>query len=98
MAPVCQRLRKLLGKKRKQAGGNSDVQEEHSGCSSANPDLDSRSPSNREDSPAIQSLWDRAYGNLKNDEPKLVNDYEELLSKELQNTSTHHFQNIHDRN
>ncbi|KAI3333003.1 hypothetical protein F4824DRAFT_275426 [Ustulina deusta] len=86
MAPVCRRLRKLLGKKRKQAGGNSDVREEHSGCSSANPDLDSRSPSNREDSPAIQSLWDRAYGNLKNDEPKLVNDYEELLSKELQNT------------
>lgn len=38
----------------------------------------------------ITTLWDQAYDALKKDKPKLVEDYEELLSKELRGTGSFH--------
>ncbi|KAJ2987980.1 hypothetical protein NUW58_g4217 [Xylaria curta] len=79
-------LRRPLGNKHGQVEDNSHFQEEHSRDSLVNPDLGSRLPSNHRDSPTIQSLWDRAYDTLRLNEPKLVEEYEELLSKEAEKT------------
>ncbi|KAI0449474.1 hypothetical protein F5B21DRAFT_47833 [Xylaria acuta] len=83
---VSNQLRRLLGKKHRQASGNSHAREERSEDASVNLDFGSRPPSNHEDSPTIQSLWDHAYDTLRKNEPKLVEDYEELLSKYAQKT------------
>ncbi|KAI0428576.1 hypothetical protein F5Y09DRAFT_312761 [Xylaria sp. FL1042] len=71
--PVRHQLRRLLGKKQDATN---------------NPDLGSRPPSYHGDSLATLSLWDRAYDSLRKSEPKLVEDYEDLLSKDAQETSS----------
>lgn len=90
--PVRHWLGRHLGKESRQESGNSDDREEWSENGSVNPDLESRPHSNHEDSPTIQSLWDHAYDTLRKNEPKLIEDYEELLSKEAQKMSTHYLQ------
>ncbi|KAI1749278.1 hypothetical protein F4782DRAFT_310430 [Xylaria castorea] len=85
---VRHKLRRLLGTKRGQASSSSHAQEESPGDGSVNADLGSRPPSNHEDSPAAQSLWDCAYDALRKNEPKLVEYYEELLSQYAQKTSS----------
>ncbi|RYC65780.1 hypothetical protein CHU98_g423 [Xylaria longipes] len=85
---VRRQLGRLLGKNHRQASNNSHIREERSGDGSDIPDLDSRLPSNHEDSPQIQSLWDRAYDRLRKNEPKLAEDYEELLSRYAQKTTS----------
>jgi hypothetical protein len=49
--------------------------------------ITSRNPSKDGGSDTAQSLWDRAYGTLKTENPQLVKKYESLLSRELQKTS-----------
>ncbi|KAI0817242.1 hypothetical protein GGR55DRAFT_684943 [Xylaria sp. FL0064] len=70
---VRHQLRRLLGKER---------------YDSDKPDLGSRPLSSHGDLPVTLSLWDRAYDRLRKNEPKLVEDYEELLSKQTQKTSS----------
>jgi hypothetical protein len=86
-------LRRLLGKKRRQARGSSHDQEDRSEDGLVSQVSGSRPVSNYEnydEPPAIQSLWDRAYNALREKDGKLVDEYEELLSKEAQGTSMHY--------
>lgn len=41
-----------------------------------------------------QSLWDRAYAALGIDDPKLVENYEKVLSRELLKTSVYQLQGV----
>ncbi|KAI0862797.1 hypothetical protein F4860DRAFT_97630 [Xylaria cubensis] len=82
-----QKLRRLLGRECRQESSSSHIQEESSRDGSANPDFGSRPPSKHEYSLVIQSLWDRAYDALRENDPKLVEDYEELLSTYAQKIS-----------
>lgn len=41
-----------------------------------------------------QSLWDRAYDALGTEDPKLVENYEKVLSRELSKTSVYQLQGI----
>ncbi|CAK7210845.1 hypothetical protein SBRCBS47491_000916 [Sporothrix bragantina] len=59
------------------ARGSNDIQQERSADSLASLVDD-------QESPATQSLWDRAYDALAKKEPELVKDYEKLLAKEEQ--------------
>lgn len=43
----------------------------------------------------LPSLWDRAYDALKDSDPRLVEKYEKLLSKELQKTGAYKLQRIY---
>ncbi|KAL1892390.1 hypothetical protein Sste5346_007128 [Sporothrix stenoceras] len=63
------------------ARGNNDIQQDRSGDSVA-------SLVNHQESPATQSLWDRAYDALAKKNTELVKDYEKLLAKEEQTTSS----------
>ncbi|KAI0972746.1 ankyrin [Xylaria arbuscula] len=69
--PLRHKLKRLLGKKRNDSVKSS---------------VGSHPPSNHEDTPIVQSLWDRAYDLLRENESKLVGEYEKLLSKYAQET------------
>lgn len=47
-------------------------------------------PTDQEAVNPATTLWDKAYDALKKDKPKLVKDYEELLSEELKKKSLSH--------
>ncbi|KAI1367088.1 hypothetical protein F5Y08DRAFT_299380 [Xylaria arbuscula] len=72
-AKTVNKLRRLWGKKQIKANDNGLVQ-------AAQPEAISP-----EDAPETLSLWDRAYDALRSSDAKLVDDYEDLLSKEMQN-------------
>jgi hypothetical protein len=99
------RLRRWLGKKGRdvQADAGSmtssntaecQTQSEHceggSQASAADCDLSK----DHEELDTMQSLWDRAYDALKTEDPRLVEKYEKLLSKELSKTSGYQLQSI----
>ncbi|KAJ3572376.1 hypothetical protein NPX13_g5069 [Xylaria arbuscula] len=72
-AKIVNKLRRLWGKKQIKANDKSLVQ-------AAQPEAISP-----EDATETLSLWDRAYNALRSKDAKLVDDYEDLLSKEMQN-------------
>ncbi|GAP83024.2 putative ankyrin repeat protein [Rosellinia necatrix] len=66
-------------------------------CSSPNydgpPSPTRGSTPRNEDLSTTRSLWDRAYDSLKEENPKLVEDYEKLLSEDTPGTSMHDLKN-----
>ncbi|KAI2638093.1 hypothetical protein GGS21DRAFT_455281 [Xylaria nigripes] len=80
--PRSHKFKKYFAKHRRQTRDSTDVQESLSGQGSAELLPGSRPPSNQEASAAIQPLWGHAYDALREDDRRLVNEYEELLSKE----------------
>lgn len=68
--------------------GGQPGERHHDGGSVAQPRIGDPSPDPEEPSTS-QTLWDRAYDALKDEAPEKVDEYENLLAKELQDTSTY---------
>ena len=65
--------------------GSNDIQHEQERLKDSVDSL-----SSNQESPATQSLWDRAYDALAEEEKELVKEYEKLLAKEEQVASRFH--------
>ncbi|KAK3306056.1 uncharacterized protein B0T15DRAFT_417141, partial [Chaetomium strumarium] len=88
-AGYLERLQRRLGNRGRRAepdasGNGNDTG--RPGDSPSHPVPGTCQPTDHKDSPTTQSLWDRAYDALGNENPQLVKEYEGLLLKEAQKT------------